>query len=64
MRRQKTFTTEHKCQECNAITTIHRKMAKRKERGHIKHMYCYRCHDTTAHAELGNSEVYGWREVF
>ena len=40
------------CQECGNVAVIWRKESKNHGTGHKKHMYCYRCQETTAHLEL------------
>lgn len=39
------------CEECGAIMQIPRKRGQRREKGHIKHMYCYKCKKKTAFIE-------------
>lgn len=63
MRRTKTFRTDLQCRECGTEASIQRRKSLRKEPEHVKHYYCYKCRDTTAHIELGNNEHYGWREA-
>lgn len=43
-----TFSNFH-CQECAAVTPLPR--YKYYEKGHIKHLWCYRCKETTKHVE-------------
>lgn len=40
------------CCECGNILKIWRYYSRQKEVGHIKHMYCYKCKETTPHKEL------------
>jgi hypothetical protein len=47
----KTFQSHLECSECGTVATIWRKRVKPKEKNHVKHMYCYKCMDTTAHIE-------------
>lgn len=48
----RTQQTHLECEICENIVPIHRKRGKMKERNHIKHMYCFRCKETTAHIEV------------
>jgi len=40
------------CQYCNCITSMLRKKCKRKEKNHIKHLYCCKCKLVTPHLEV------------
>lgn len=51
MKRQKMFYSNLECTECGNKLVIPRKKAKRREEGHIKHMFCPICATTTAHIE-------------
>lgn len=51
MKRQKMVMTTLHCEECGNPFTIARKLAKQKEDGHIKHMYCPSCKETRAFIE-------------
>ena len=46
-----TKTTYLECDECGNVVTIHRKKHKMREKDHVKHMYCFKCKDRTAHIE-------------
>lgn len=46
-----TIPTYLECSCCKNVQQIHRKRSKGREKNHIKHMYCYRCKETTAHIE-------------
>ncbi len=50
--RTKTASTYLECTECGNTTQIHRKKSRLKEKDHIKHMYCFKCINTTAHREV------------
>lgn len=39
------------CEQCGTEMLIPRKRGQRRERGHIKHMYCYKCEEETAFVE-------------
>jgi len=39
------------CEECGTEMLIPRKRGQRREKGHVKHMYCYKCKETTAFIE-------------
>ena len=41
-----------KCTVCGNVDTIQRTNHRNRETGHIKHIYCFKCRDTTAHEEL------------
>jgi hypothetical protein len=47
----KTVPAYLECECCSTVTTIRRKTGKVKEREHVKHMYCYKCKEVTAHTE-------------
>ena len=40
------------CKECGNVFSIWRKSGRQKPEGHIKHLYCYKCQQVTAHVEL------------
>lgn len=40
------------CSECGNDTTIWRRRSKLKEKGHVKHLWCARCLERTAHVEV------------
>lgn len=42
-----------RCSRCGAETRIWRKQGRRRERGHVKHLWCFSCQETTAHVEVG-----------
>lgn len=51
MKRQKmTMSTLH-CEVCDTKMIIPRKVAQKREEGHVKHMYCPHCKETTAFKE-------------
>ena len=39
------------CTKCHNLVEIFRKKSKMKEKGHIKHFYCYKCKERTAHLD-------------
>lgn len=49
----KATPTDLLCDVCGNKTTIFRKKSKQKKQGHTKHMWCYKCKETTAHTEIG-----------
>ncbi|QYC50970.1 ribosome associated inhibitor A [Staphylococcus phage PG-2021_40] len=51
MRKQVTVSSKLICEECNNEFIIPRPRAKKREEGHIKHMYCSKCMKVTAHIE-------------
>lgn len=54
--------TELRCMECNNKQKIQRWQGYKKKEGHIKHLYCFKCKDTTAHEEIkeGFSSMGAW----
>ena len=56
MKKQKTVQARLKCPECAMIMPISRKAGKKKEEGHIKHMYCPRCMEVQPFEEQGNKD--------
>ena len=40
------------CENCNEKFIIFRKRGNLRGNGHIKHVWCYRCKDVTAHTEV------------
>jgi len=41
-----------KCGVCDEVFPIWRKANRNKSDGHVKHLYCVRCREITAHVEL------------
>lgn len=41
-----------KCSVCFQVQEIWRRNCKKKETGHLKHLYCIKCKEETAHTEL------------
>lgn len=39
------------CEECGGTFPIPRKRHQLRKRGHVKHLWCYRCKKVTAHIE-------------
>lgn len=39
------------CEECGSTFPIPRKRYQLRKRGHVKHLWCYRCKKVTAHIE-------------
>ena len=48
----RTAQTFLKCSCCDNVNPIFRKRSKMREKHHIKHMYCYKCKEITAHVEV------------
>ena len=46
-RRTPTFISRLRCTGCDNVYEIPRPTGKKRERGHVKHMFCWRCGDTT-----------------
>lgn len=61
----KTVGTELECTQCGNVAPIQRKKGKQREKGHTKHMYCWKCKDTTAHTEVKEDAFLPdwWKEV-
>lgn len=57
MKKQTMIQTKLVCQKCNNIQIIYRKSSKRKEYGHIKTIWCYKCKQITNHFEICNEEI-------
>lgn len=55
-RKQKMFYSNLVCNKCGNAFKVPRKRAKKREEGHIKHMYCIKCKEITAHIEDNRSE--------
>ena len=51
-RARKIIETFLECEICGNKTSIQRRMANQKKKGHIKHLYCYKCKERTPHIEL------------
>lgn len=52
MAKRKFAATQLQCPECDNIQTIQRRQSKMREKNHIKHMYCWKCKETTGHIEV------------
>jgi len=53
MRRPRsTSQVELECSECGNRAFIWRRRGKLKEKGHVKHLWCMRCQERTAHVEV------------
>lgn len=52
MRDLKAIKKALECYECRNVQIIFRKFGRNKRKGHIKHLYCFRCRKTTVHKEL------------
>lgn len=59
-----TIQKELKCSECGYIFPIHRKAHRNHTSGHIKHMYCPKCMQITAHVEMSNEEIFGFQPIY
>lgn len=68
MKKQVMVYSKLKCEECNNTLQIPRKRSKRREEGHIKHMYCPKCKCTTEFKETYKDSSYNfweqWQEQF
>lgn len=51
MKKQSTIGTALYCSVCDSKMMISRKASKKREEGHVKHMYCYKCKEVTAFIE-------------
>lgn len=54
----RTAQTFLQCSCCGNINPIFRKRSKMKVKNHIKHMYCYKCKEVTAHVEVKEEAFY------
>lgn len=45
-----------RCLECGAIFPIWRRLSSNRARGHVKHLWCYRCRKRTPHVEQYEGE--------
>lgn len=52
MKKQRTVQTKLQCTDCGTVFPIQRKASKKKELGHIKHMYCPTCKEVKAFEEI------------
>jgi hypothetical protein len=52
MVRRNTIQKQLKCECCNSVFPIWRKIGRNKSQGHVKHLHCYSCKKVTAHIEL------------
>ena len=50
------YISELRCEECGELFPIPRMMHKRREEGHIKDLWCYRCKKITKFKENTNNE--------
>lgn len=41
-----------RCQNCGNETMIWRRKGRLKEPNHVKHLWCFKCRDRTAHVEV------------
>ena len=48
---RKMETSKLICEQCGTDMLIPRNRGQRREQGHVKHMYCYTCKETTAFIE-------------
>lgn len=48
---QKMTYSKLNCENCGNLIKIPRFRGKWREEGHVKHMYCYKCQEITAHIE-------------
>lgn len=54
----RTAQTFLQCSCCGNINPIFRKRSKMKAKNHIKHLYCYKCKEVTAHVEVKEEAFY------
>ena len=45
-------TKDLECAMCGFVSTIQRRDSKNRAKGHIKHLWCPKCKERTAHVEL------------
>ena len=43
--------TKLKCTKCGSVYPMWRNSGWRRKEDHIKHLYCFKCQETTAHSE-------------
>lgn len=41
-----------RCQVCGSVDVIWRRKCRLKEKGHVKHLWCFECQERTAHVEI------------
>jgi Fe2+ or Zn2+ uptake regulation protein len=46
------------CTECGEIFPIPRRISKQREKGHIKHIWCFKCNQVTKFKENIDNEIY------
>ena len=51
-KRQLMVETKFVCPDCGTIISIPRKKGDQHPTGHIKHMHCYKCKETTGFVEI------------
>ncbi|MBP3634832.1 MAG: hypothetical protein J6J17_00015 [Bacilli bacterium] len=52
MSKIKTVKSDLLCHECGSITSIQRRQSNKREKYHIKDLYCYKRNKATKHIEL------------
>ena len=58
MERRNTEISDLICSECGNIMSIPRYKNDRRERFHIKDMYCFNCNKITKYIEIGDIDIY------
>ena len=55
--RRTTISSDLICSECGSKMIIPRNLNNRREKYHIKDIYCYKCKKTTKHIEVENLDI-------
>lgn len=59
-KRNNMIITNLKCEECDNVFNIPRKNGDKRGKGHVKHVWCFICKETTAHRDFINDyDVFG-----
>lgn len=45
------------CECCETVFPVPRKKSGRRGKGHVKHLWCYKCKDVKAHIELADRHL-------
>ena len=48
----RTIMKELKCTVCGDVFPIQRRINRNRAKGHIKHLWCLKCREVTAHKEI------------
>lgn len=54
--KRKTTISELTCPECGTVMFVPRRLSKKRERGHVKTMWCPTCKKKTDHIEGGSND--------